>query len=55
MEILNESEEENSTKIKGSFTPHNLEIKIIKAFNKQIKFFIIQNKKNSSSEKFNFY
>ncbi|CAH0730456.1 unnamed protein product, partial [Brenthis ino] len=45
MEILNESEEGNSTKNKGSFTPHNLEIKIIKAFDKQIKFFIIQNKK----------
>lgn len=45
MELLNESEEGNSGKIKGSFTPHNLEIKITKAFDKQIQFFIIQNKK----------
>lgn len=31
--------------MKGTFTTHNLELKIIKAFDKQIKFLTIQNKK----------
>ncbi|GFW97902.1 hypothetical protein TNCV_1426651 [Trichonephila clavipes] len=45
MELLNQGEEESPEKIKGNFTPHKLEVKITKVFDKQIKFFIIQNKK----------
>ncbi|GFW16545.1 hypothetical protein TNCV_2351691 [Trichonephila clavipes] len=45
MELLNQGEEDRPEKIKGNFTPHKLEIKITKVFDKQIKFFIIQNKK----------
>lgn len=49
MELIEESEE-NSGESRGSFTPHHLELKIIKQVDKEIKNIIIQNKKNISSK-----
>ncbi|KAK0180696.1 hypothetical protein PV327_003054 [Microctonus hyperodae] len=44
MELLEENEE-NSSENHGCFTSQNLECKIRKIFNKEIKFFTVQNKK----------
>lgn len=44
MELFEESQI-HSEEIIGNFTPNNLENKIVKAFDKKIKFLIIQNKK----------
>ena len=39
MDLLEESAAENCEEIPGNFTPHNLEVKIMKVFSKDIKFF----------------
>ncbi|CAH1110603.1 unnamed protein product [Psylliodes chrysocephalus] len=44
MELFKEKEQ-NEEEIIGNFTPHNLETKLVKAFDKEVKFLIIQNKK----------
>lgn len=50
MNLFEESAAENCEEISGNFTPHNLEVKIMKVFSKDIKFFSIGNKKILASK-----
>lgn len=45
MDLIEESTPDNAEKMSGNFTPQNLELKIMKAFSKEINFFSIGNKK----------
>lgn len=42
---LFKEKEQNAEEMMGNFQPHNLETKIVKAFDKEVKFLIILNKK----------